>query len=174
MNILDKLKSFIGKKSADISTLEAELESESLESRERRKNKRIDAPAGLKVLIIDDSKTVCALLKKMLVQNKYNVVQALNAEDGLKIALNQTPDLIFLDIVLPGMSGFAALRALRKDASTKDVPIIMISGNALATEKYYAERIGADDFMKKPFSRFEVFQRIEDLIQKQQLPRKAE
>ena len=106
----------------------------------------------------------------MLLQNQYEVFEAQDAETGLKIAFEQRPGLIFLDIVLPGINGFQALRQLRKDPRTKDVPVIMISGNVQATERYYAERIGADDFMKKPFSRFEVFHRIERLLNEQFIP----
>ncbi|WP_345293380.1 response regulator [Kangiella marina] len=133
-------------------------------TRERRRNKRINARPGTKMLIIDDSKTICTLLKKMLIQNRYEVGVALDGETGLKLALEHQPDLIFLDIVLPGINGFQVLRELRKDNRTKNIPVIMISGNVLATEKYYAERIGADDFMKKPFSRYEVFHRLENFI----------
>jgi len=137
---------------------------ESASQDERRRNKRVNARPGTKMLIIDDSKTVCTLLKKMLVQNQYEVGIALDGEAGLKLAREHQPGLIFLDIVLPGINGFQVLRQLRKDPKTKNIPVIMISGNVLATEKYYAERIGADDFMKKPFSRYEVFHRIENFI----------
>ncbi|WP_046562372.1 response regulator [Kangiella geojedonensis] len=137
---------------------------ESANQDERRRNKRVNARPGTKMLIIDDSKTVCTLLKKMLVQNQYEVGIALDGEAGLKLAKEHQPGLIFLDIVLPGINGFQVLRQLRKDPKTKNIPVIMISGNVLATEKYYAERIGADDFMKKPFSRYEVFHRIENFI----------
>lgn len=167
MSIFSKIKTFMGK--PESVEAGASPDQESSESSERRKNKRIDAPKGTKILVIDDSKTICALLKKMLSQNHYQVTEALSAENGLKLAFKETPDLIFLDIVLPGMSGFAALRTLRKEAATQNIPVIMISGNELATEKYYAERIGADDFMKKPFSRYEVFHRIEKLIEKKLL-----
>jgi DNA-binding response OmpR family regulator len=82
----------------------------------------------------------------------------------VELARAEKPDLIFLDIVLPGMNGFAALCILRRDPITKDIPIIMMSGNAEATEQFYAQKIGADDFMKKPFSRPELFARIERLF----------
>ncbi|MEO6104704.1 MAG: response regulator, partial [Pseudoxanthomonas sp.] len=64
-----------------------------------------------------------------------------------------------------------ALRTLRRDPITKELPIIMISGNAQATEQFYVQRIGADDFMKKPFSRAEVFKRIEALLDDDGIPR---
>ena len=138
---------------------------------ERRGRNRRNARAGSRMLVIDDSPTIVALLKRMLQQNQYEVLEAFDAESGIEIARREVPDLIFLDIVLPGMDGFNALRALRRDPATKDVPIIMISGNAQATEQFYVQRIGADDFMKKPFSRAEVFNRIEALLDEDGIPR---
>ncbi|AKE52391.1 Response regulator receiver protein [Kangiella geojedonensis] len=158
MSLLDKIRSSLTSGRID-NTVD-----ESANQDERRRNKRVNARPGTKMLIIDDSKTVCTLLKKMLVQNQYEVGIALDGEAGLKLAKEHQPGLIFLDIVLPGINGFQVLRQLRKDPKTKNIPVIMISGNVLATEKYYAERIGADDFMKKPFSRYEVFHRIENFI----------
>lgn len=139
---------------------------------DRRQTPRANARQGTRVLIIDDSATVVAVLAKMLRQNGYNTLEALSAEAGLEMARNQPPDLVFLDIVLPGMDGFAALRALRHDAGTKSVPVIMISGNIQATEQFYAQRIGADDFMKKPFTRSEVFARIESLLDDDFIPKR--
>ena len=140
---------------------------------ERRGRNRRNARAGSRMLVIDDSPTIVALLKRMLQQNHYEVLEAFDAESGIEIARREVPDLIFLDIVLPGMDGFNALRTLRRDPATRDVPIIMISGNAQATEQFYVQRIGADDFMKKPFSRAEVFSRIEHLLDEQGVPRHA-
>lgn len=138
---------------------------------ERRGRNRRNARAGSRMLVIDDSPTIVALLKRMLQQNQYEVLEAFDAESGIEIARREVPDLIFLDIVLPGMDGFNALRTLRRDPATRDVPIIMISGNAQATEQFYVQRIGADDFMKKPFSRAEVFSRIEPLLDEEGIPR---
>lgn len=138
---------------------------------ERRQKTRRNARIGTRVLVVDDSATIVALLKRMLQQNQFEVLEAYDAETGIEIARREVPDLIFLDIVLPGMDGFNALRALRRDPATKDVPIIMISGNAQATEQFYVQRIGADDFMKKPFSRAEVFNRIEALLDADDIPR---
>lgn len=139
---------------------------------ERRRKPRNNARPGTRILLIDDSPTIIVALKRMLEQNKLVVMEAGTAEQGLEIAFAQVPDLIFLDIVLPGMSGFNALRALRRDARTNKIPIIMISGNEQATEEFYVQRIGADDFMKKPFSRAEVFARIERMLDAQAAPRR--
>ena len=140
---------------------------------ERRRAERTDASPGLRVLIIDDSATIVAVLGKMLRQNNYVTTAAADAETGIEAALADVPDLIFLDIVLPGMSGFNALRQLRRDPATKDVPIIMISGNVQATEQFYVQRIGADDFMPKPFGRGDVFARVQRLVESGRLPSHA-
>lgn len=142
-------------------------------SAERRGAARVNAREGLRVLIIDDSATIIAVLGKMLRQNGYEVLAAADAETGIERARADQPDLIYLDIVLPGMNGFDALRALRRDPATKSTPVIMISGNAQATEQFYVRRIGADDFMKKPFGRGEVFVRIQQMVESGRLPARA-
>lgn len=139
---------------------------------ERRGKPRVNARPGTRILVVDDSATIVALLSRMLRQNEYIVLEAADAEAGLEIAKREVPDLVFLDIVLPGMDGFAALRQLRRDPYTRDIPVIMISGNEQATEQFYVHRIGADDFMKKPFSRPEVFARIERLLDATRIPRR--
>ncbi len=131
---------------------------------ERRLRKRKNARQGATALIIDDSPTVVAVLRKILRSAGYITQDAGDAEQGLAMLAETKFDLIFLDIVLPGMNGFGALRAIRKDPATQHVPVIMISGNEHATEQFYANRIGADLFMKKPFSRYEVFAHIEMLL----------
>lgn len=139
---------------------------------DRRSRKRKNANRGAKALIIDDSATVVAVLRKILRSAGYATREAPDAEKGLAMIAEDKPDLIFLDIVLPGMNGFGALRVIRKDPTTQHIPVIMISGNEHATEQFYANRIGADDFMKKPFSRFEVFAHIETLLDENRMPRR--
>jgi len=139
---------------------------------DRRNKDRVNARNGTRVLVIDDSATIVTVLCRMLKQNGYEALEAFDAEQGIAMARSENPDIIFLDIVLPGMNGFAALRMLRRDPITKTVPIIMMSGNEQATEAFYVQRIGADDFMKKPFSRPEVFARIERLLDIEMIPRR--
>jgi len=122
--------------------------------------------------VIDDSATVCAALRKILQSIGLDVRVAASAEAGLEMVLADPPDLIFLDIVLPKMNGFSALRVLRRNPLTRGIPVIMISGNEQATEQFFGSAIGADDFMKKPFSRHEVFSRIEHLLDEQLIPRR--
>lgn len=136
---------------------------------ERRSRQRINTHKGRRILIIDDSPTIVGALRKMLRSAGCITLEAADAESGLEILRKEKPELVFLDIVLPGMTGFAALRLMRRDPLTLHIPVIMISGNEQATEQFYVKRIGADDFMKKPFSRHEVFARIETLVEEKRL-----
>ena len=131
---------------------------------ERRHSPRRSLPPGSSVLIIDDSKTMVAALGKMLRQNHFTIFEALDGEAGLEVLRKQKPSLIFLDLVLPGISGFDVLRRIRRSPYVGKVPVIAMSGNEAATEEYYVRRIGADDFMHKPCTRAEVFSRVERLL----------
>lgn len=180
MSLIDRLKRFLalstptGRPEDAINRSELETETKLVPNGvERRLHDRRIARDGTRALIIDDSATVTAALGRMLLQNRYQLETAADAESGLaKIAANP-PEIVFLDIVLPGINGFEALRRIRRDAASKDIPVIMMSGNEQATEQFYAQRIGADDFMKKPFSRFEVFARVEKLLDAEAIPRRA-
>jgi len=103
---------------------------------------------GVRVLVVDDSPTICAVLGKMLGRDGYEVIKALDGGSAIEMARRAPPALIFLDVVMPGMNGFSLLRKLRHDPLTSHIPIIMISGNQQATEQFYLQRCGADDFMK--------------------------
>lgn len=136
----------------------------------RHSEPRVRAPMAARVLVVDDSATIRAVLGKMLAQDGYEVLKAADGEAALALARSERPALVFLDIVLPGMSGFEVLRTLRRGADTQHLPIVMISGNVQATEQFYVQRYGADDFMKKPFGREEVFGRIRQLVLAGRLP----
>lgn len=183
MGILDQLRAIIGNKgNTDSSTAApapipavvtpAALQEGSPLQQERRTRPRVNAREGTRVLVIDDSATIVAVFRKILRTAGYVTLEALDAERGIEIARTEKPELIFLDIVLPGMNGFAALRHLRREPVTRDIPVIMISGNEQATEQFFGTRIGADDFMKKPFSRYEIFARIERLLDENLVPRR--
>ena len=169
MGIFDKFRSTFG-----YAEIESSADADSIlpAKGERRRKKRLNARDDTRALIIDDSPTVVFALKKILRSAGFITFEALDAEAGIDLARSEVPDLIFLDIILPGINGFAALRTLRRDPLTAEIPVIMISGNEQATELFFGSRIGADDFMKKPFSRFEVFARIERLLDVNMVPRR--
>jgi twitching motility two-component system response regulator PilH len=156
MAFFDIFRKLVGRGAPDSERLQT-----APEPPERRRQVRPSVVAGTSVLIVDDSKTVVAALGKMLSQNGFVIHQALDGETALEILRTNKPDLIFLDIILPKMSGFDVLRRVRRSQYVGKTPVIMMSGNDLATEQYYVRRIGANDFMKKPFSRAQVFACVE-------------
>ncbi|MDR2880617.1 MAG: response regulator [Azoarcus sp.] len=164
MGFFDHLFSFFRRKSLP-EHIEDQLE-------ERRLRPRVNPKEGTRVLVIDDSPTILTAMKRFLESAHCVFLGALDAKMGMEVALTQKPDLIFLDIVMPGINGFAALRAMRKNARTRETPIIMMSGNEQAKAQFFGAHIGADDFMKKPFSRFEVFARIARLLDTDRIPRR--
>ena len=131
---------------------------------DRRRRARAEVPSGTSVLIIDDSKTMVAALGRMLRDNQFEIFEALDGEAGLEVLRKNKPSLIFLDIILPGINGFEVLRRIRRSPYVGKIPVIAMSGNEAATEEYYIRRIGADDFMRKPCTRAEVFARVERLL----------
>lgn len=172
MGIIGRLNKLLGK-AEPIPTGPVEHQKQASVARiDRRRHDRVEARSGTKVLIIDDSPTIIAALRKFLRTAGYKTFEALDAENGIAVARREKPELIFLDIVLPGMNGFAALRTLRRDPELREIPVIMMSGNEQATEQFFGSRIGADDFMKKPFSREEVFARVVRLLDENRIPRR--
>lgn len=107
--------------------------------------------AGQRALVVDDSNTVRQLLGRLLESQGFRVELVNSAELGLELARARPPDLVFLDILLPGLNGFAALRKLRKQRENANAAVVMMSGNAQATEQVFAGHIGFDDFIPKPF-----------------------
>ncbi len=130
----------------------------------RRKQKRVAPRMGAQVLIVDDSSTVRFVMAKMLRESGYQVLEAKDGDEGLAMASHHTPDLIFMDVIMPGLNGFQVTRKLRKNESTRDIPIIIISGSKQAVEHFWAAKIGANDYMEKPFDRREVFYRLEKTL----------
>ena len=131
---------------------------------------RIDPHPGTQVLIIDDSTTITSSLSSQLKSVGCLTLDANDAEAGLEVARTERPHLIFLDVMLPGMNGFSALRKIRRDPDLRDIPVIIMSASEKAAEYYFGKHSDADDFMKKPFSRYEVFARIERLLDAKRQP----
>ena len=149
--------------------------------RDHRTQERIESRAKgaamYRMLIVEDSQEeadrLAAHLKRYASEHDEELeIDRLVSAHSL-VARSRQADLVFLDIVLPGMNGFAALRAIRRDPALRDIPVIMMSGNEQAMEQFFGTRIGADDFMKKPFSRYEIFFRIERLLDEHLVPRRA-
>lgn len=104
------------------------------------------------VLVIDDSATDTHLLSEMLKKHGYSVSTAANGEEGISKAKKEKPDLILMDIVMPGMSGFEATRTITKDPETASIPVIICSTKGQETDKAWGLRQGAKDYLVKPIT----------------------
>jgi CheY-like chemotaxis protein len=173
VSTIDRLRQFFAKRRAESQTEKEGLAKTVVGQTEHWPAMRRTISPGVRVLLVDDSATIVIMLRKMLQPHKIETIEAADAESALRLVAEKKPDLIFLDIILPGMSGFEALRHLRRHRLTADIPVIMMSGNEQAAEQFYAQKIGADDFMKKPFSREEVLHRVERLLDAGGVPRRA-
>ena len=103
-----------------------------------------------KLMIVDDSPTEVHVLTTMLTKNGHEVVVANSGEDGIEIAKIEMPDLILMDVVMPGMNGFQATRQISKNDATASIPVIMVTTKDQETDKVWAMRQGAKDYIVKP------------------------
>lgn len=102
------------------------------------------------VLVVDDSPTERHYLAEILRQHGYAVLSANSGEEGLAIAKAQRPDLILMDVVMPGLNGFQATRMLSRDAETRSIPVIMCTTKDQETDRIWGLRQGAVEYMTKP------------------------
>lgn len=119
---------------------------------------------GKKVLIVDDEKRIVDILKFNLNREGYETITASAGPAGLKMALEESPDIILLDIMLPAMDGFEVCRALRE--SDKLTPVIMLTAREEESDKVFGLELGADDYITKPFSIKELLARIKANIRR--------
>ncbi len=103
-----------------------------------------------KVMIVDDSPTEVHVLTTMLTKNGHEVITAVSGEDGVEMAKSEQPDLILMDVVMPGMNGFQATRQISKNDETSAIPVIMVTTKDQETDKVWAMRQGAKDYIVKP------------------------
>jgi twitching motility two-component system response regulator PilH len=104
------------------------------------------------VLIVDDSPTELHVMQKALERSGFRTATAADGEEGIRLAREIRPDLIFMDIVMPGMNGYQATRTLANDPQTRSIPVIMVTSKGQETDKIWGLRQGAVDYMVKPVS----------------------
>jgi twitching motility two-component system response regulator PilH len=129
-------------------------------TKERRSNPRPASGYNFTILIVDDSRTVVAAFTKVLKQAGFRTIAATNGIEGVAAAKAHMPDLILMDVVMPGLNGFQATRQIRKHDATSDIPIIIVSGEQRATEQFWGKRVGANAFLSKPVDRGQFFGQI--------------
>ena len=113
-----------------------------------------------KILIVDDSPTERHVLNDMLTKSGYEVVASDNGEDAILKARQAKPDLILMDVVMPGLNGFQATRAISRDPDTRSIPIILCTSKSQETDKIWGMRQGARDYIVKPVNRDELLEKI--------------
>ncbi len=117
-----------------------------------------------KVLVVDDSPTQTLMYQRMLTRGGHQVLQATNGADGFEIAKREQPDLILMDVVMPGVNGFQATRELTKSKETTNIPIIVVSSKDQDTDKLWALRQGARDYFVKSVKEKDLIKRIDMLL----------
>lgn len=118
------------------------------------------------VLVIDDEKDLVELIRYNLEKEGYRVVGAADGESGLALAAVEKPDLIVIDLMLPGIDGLEVCRLLRKGSETYRIPIIMLTAKTSESDRVVGLEIGADDYVTKPFSPRELGARIKALLRR--------
>lgn len=117
-----------------------------------------------RILLIEDSPTDTAVLTQLLERNGHDVLASGSAEDGIEVCRREQPDLVLMDVILPGMNGFQATRALSRDAETKSIPVLICSTKGMETDKAWGLRQGARDYIVKPPREDELIARINALL----------
>jgi twitching motility two-component system response regulator PilH len=113
-----------------------------------------------KVMVVDDSPTERHFLGELLTKQGYQVVMAESGEEAMEKAKQLKPDLILMDVVMPGLNGFQATRAITKADETKNIPVIMCTSKGQETDKVWGMRQGARDYVVKPINKDELLRKI--------------
>ena len=117
-----------------------------------------------KILLVDDSNTVLMMERMVLSRGPYDFVTARNGEEAVTTALMEQPDLILLDVMMPKMDGFEALRRIRAQEQTKDTPVIMVTTRGEADNIETGFKAGCNDYVTKPIDNVMLLSKIQNLI----------
>src|SRR5579864_1809413 len=120
------------------------------------------------ILVVEDERVIAKLLKETLQIEGYQVVTVLNGEDAVQFALRETPHLIILDVMLPGIDGYEVARRLRAHPKCIHIPIVVLSALGEPEDKVRAFETGVDDYVTKPFNTSELLARIRSQLRRVQ------
>ena len=117
-----------------------------------------------KILLVDDSATVLMMERTILMKGQYEVVTASDGEQGVAKALEERPDLILLDVIMPRMNGFEACRRIREQEATKSTPIIMVTTRGEEPNVEMGFQAGCSDYVTKPINALELMTKLKALL----------
>ena len=120
--------------------------------------------ASRKILLVDDSETVLQMEQMILAKSSYELILARDGEEGVAKALATQPDLILMDVVMPKMNGFEAMKQLRENAQTRSVPIVMVTSKAEAESMETGYQTGCSDYIIKPIDQLELVMKVKNLL----------
>ncbi|MCG6534876.1 MAG: response regulator [Syntrophales bacterium LBB04] len=118
------------------------------------------------ILVVDDEKDIVELVAYNLGREGYQIAKAYDGQEALRIIRENPPDLVILDLMLPGIDGFEICRLIRKKAETEGMPIIMLTAKTDSVDKIMGLEIGADDYITKPFNVREMIARVRAVLRR--------
>jgi two-component system alkaline phosphatase synthesis response regulator PhoP len=139
----------------------------------RRKPEPLEVLMPEKVLVVDDEKDLVELIDYNLRKEGYTVLTAGDGLEALKLAAREAPDIVVLDIMLPGMQGLDVLKTLKKKPETASTPVILLTAKSEELDKVLGLELGADDYVTKPFSPRELVARVKAVLRRFASGRKA-
>ena len=123
-----------------------------------------------KILVIDDEPNIVQTLKDRLEMNEYTVFTACNGQEGLRVAEQESPDLILMDVIMPIMDGHEALENLRQCDWGKNISVIMLTARSQVQDISRAKACGIEDYIIKPFDLSELLEKIESILEHKKTP----
>lgn len=117
-----------------------------------------------RILVVDDSPTDVAYLRKVLSRAGHEVIEASSGQDAITLVRERHPDCIVMDVVMPGVNGFQATRTLSKSPDTAHIPIIVVSSKSQETDRLWAMRQGAKDYIVKPLRDSELLSKVDGVL----------
>ena len=117
-----------------------------------------------RILIVDDSPTEMFRFREILSKHGYEVLEATNGADGVTLAQAELPDLVLMDVVMPGVNGFQATRQIARGAVTKHIPIVIVSTKDQDTDRVWGKRQGACDYLTKPIDETQLISVIKQYL----------